>query len=176
MECFVLCRIATTPRIEGQPAHCCSICEKGSGSRNATRWKLEGIKGAGLDWAVCRTSTCWHAWRNAHERKSERHRPRSKRICPSQQYSKQIICNQHRLGLQTKKKQGAKTTGLKTGRKRTRAPRKIKPCGPPCQLTTGTESRTKGHLTLRKPIAAPRHCENCARKTGLSRHRTCSGQ
>jgi len=28
------------------------------------------------------------------------------------------------------------------------------------QLASGTESGTKRRLTLRKPIAAPRHCEN----------------
>ena len=88
MACCVLCRTTTTPRIEGQLAHYCHICEKGSGSRNATWWKCQSIKGAGLDWAVCRTSTCWHAWRKAQEWQGERHGQRIKRICPSQQYSK----------------------------------------------------------------------------------------
>ena len=56
----------------------------------------------------------------------------------------QIICNQHRLGLQTKEKQGAKRIGLKTVRKRTRPQRKMEQHG------------------------LPRHCENCVRKTRLS--------
>jgi len=45
-----------------------------------------------------------------------------------------IIYNQHRLGLQTwKEKQGAKTTGLKTGRKSTRDQRKMEQRVPPRQ-------------------------------------------
>jgi len=59
VACCVICRIATTPRIEGQPTHCCYICEKVSGFRNAMRWKWERIKGAGLDWALFCTSACW---------------------------------------------------------------------------------------------------------------------
>jgi len=41
MACHALCRITTSPRIEGQLPHCCCICEKGSGSHNTTGWKWE---------------------------------------------------------------------------------------------------------------------------------------
>jgi len=77
-----------------------------------------------------------------------------------------------------KESQGAKTTGQQIGRKSTRAPGNMKPCGPPHQLASVTESRTKGPLTLRKQIAAPRHCETAfARQVGAAgRHTICSGQ
>ena len=63
------------------------------------------------------------------------------------------LCDQHWIRQRTwKEKQGAKTAGLKTRRKSIRAPKKMKPHRTPRQLVRVTESRTKGPLTLKKPI------------------------
>jgi len=144
MACCVLCRIATTPRIEGQLAHCYCICEKGSASRNATRWKWERFKGAGLDWAVCHTSTCWRAWgRHTGENVSVTSKEYSK-YAPRGSTANHIQSAPTRTANMTGKA-GSKDTGLKTGGKRTRAQRKMEERGP------------------------PRRCEKCVRKTRWSR-------